>query len=147
MARNYTINTQIARPVSEVFDAIVNSDSLSQYFVHSSSGDLQEGKKITWHWNKWGDYPVVVTKVVDNQLIELALNARDWKKTKDDAYDVRVIFEFEALEDGGTMLSISEQGWKTDADGLKASHENCGGWAHMSMCLKAYIEHGIVLRE
>jgi len=50
------------------------------------------------------------------------------------------------LEDGATMLSISEEGWKTDAEGLKGSHDNCGGWTHMVMCLKAYIEHGIDLR-
>jgi hypothetical protein len=44
------------------------------------------------------------------------------------------------------MLSISEQGWKTDAPGIKGSLDNCGGWTHMAMCLKAYIEHGIDLR-
>ena len=63
-----------------------------------------------------------------------------------ESYPVKVIFEFEALDDGNTMLSISEEGWKTDADGLKGSHDNCGGWTHMAMCLKAWIEHGIDLR-
>lgn len=80
-----------------------------------------------------------------NQLIELALDPKEWKKTQDDSYEVLVIFEFEEVE-GGTMLSISEKGWKTDAEGLKGSHDNCGGWTHMSMCLKAYLEHAIDLR-
>ena len=88
---------------------------------------------------------VAVSKTKPAALIELAIDSREWDKTKDEAYEVLVIFEFEELEDG-TMLSISEQGWKTDADGLKASHDNCGGWTHMAMCLKAYIEHGIDLR-
>jgi hypothetical protein len=45
------------------------------------------------------------------------------------------------------VLSISEQSWKTDVPGLKASHENCSGGTHMAMCLKGYIEHGLDLRS
>ncbi len=67
-------------------------------------------------------------------------------KTTTEAYDVNVILEFDSLEDGGTMLSISEEGWKTDSPGLKGSHDNCGDWTHMVMCLKAWIEHRIDLR-
>ncbi len=146
MSRNYTINTQIARPVADVYDAIVSSDRLTRYFTNSSSGDLKEGESITWTWNDWGDFPVTVRKMVTNEMIVLALESKIWKKTKEGSYEVLVIFEFEELEDGATMLSISEEGWKTDAEGLKGSHDNCGGWMHMLMCLKAYIEHGIDLR-
>lgn len=146
MARNYTVSTQISKPVAEVFDAVVSREKLNCYFTHESSSDLKEGEGITWHWRKWGDHPVVVKKIVPNQLIELALDSKKWKKTEDEAYEVLVIFEFEELENGGTMLSISEEGWKTDEAGLKGSHENCGGWQHMAMCLKGYIEYGIDLR-
>ncbi|MCH8250732.1 MAG: SRPBCC domain-containing protein [Proteobacteria bacterium] len=145
MARNYTVNIRIARPVEDVFGAVVSSERLCLYFSDTSSGDLTEGDRVIWHWDGSGDCPVIVTKVVPNELIQLSLNSRDWKKT-DDSYDVAVIFEFEALENGDTMLSISEEGWKTDKAGLKASHENCGGWSHMATCLKAYIEHDIDLR-
>lgn len=146
MARNYTVTTRIARPVAEVFDAIVSRDKLVKYFAHDSDSNLEEGAKVTWRWDKWGDHPVVVRKLVANQCIELVLDSKDWNKTEDDQYEVSVIFEFESLEDGQTMLSVSEEGWKTDADGLKASHDNCGGWSHMITCLKAWIEHGIDLR-
>ena len=145
MARNYTVNIRIARPVEDVFGAVVSSERLCLYFSDTSSGDLTEGDRVIWHWDGSGDCPVIVTKVVPNELIQLSLNSRDWKKT-DDSYDVAVIFEFESLENGDTMLSISEEGWKTDKAGLKASHENCGGWSHMATCLKAYIEHDIDLR-
>ncbi len=145
MSRNYTVQTKIARPVADVFDAIVSSDRMKRYFVNGASSDLVEGKTVIWRWNHYGEHPVIVRKVVANELIELAIDSKEWDKTKDEAYEVLVIFEFEQLEDG-TMLSISEQGWKTDADGLKGSHDNCGGWTHMAMCLKAYIEHGIDLR-
>ena len=145
MSRNYTVQTKIKRPVADVFDAVVSSERMKNYFVDGASSDLIEGKEVTWRWDHYGENPVVVRKVVKNELVELAIDSREWDKTKDEAYEVLVIFEFEELEDG-TMLSISEQGWKTDADGLKGSHDNCGGWTHMAMCLKAYIEHGIDLR-
>ena len=145
MSRNYTVQTKIARPVADVFDAVVSSERMKNYFVNGASSDLVVGATVTWRWDHYGENPVVVRKVVANELIELAIDSKEWDKTKDDAYEVLVIFEFEQLEDG-TMLSISEQGWKTDADGLKGSHDNCGGWTHMAMCLKAYIEHGIDLR-
>lgn len=146
MSRNYTVSTKINRPVNEVFDAVVSSDQLSRYFTGSSSGDLAAGERIVWNWEDWGDHPVTVKIVEANSRIELVLNSRDWQKTGDEAYDVRVIFEFEETDDGDTMLSISEEGWRTDAEGLKGSHDNCGGWMHMATCLKAYLEHGIDLR-
>jgi len=118
MSRNYTVQTKIARPVADVFDAIVSSDRMKRYFVNGASSDLVEGETVIWHWDHYGEHPVIVRKVVANELIELAIDSKEWDKTKDDAYEVLVIFEFEQLEDG-TMLSISEQGWKTDADGLK----------------------------
>lgn len=147
MSRNYTVQTKILKPVADVFDAIVSSEKLCHYFTDRTSGDLVEGKKIRWHWEHYEpELAVVVHRIVTNELIELTLDSAEWQKTSDEAYPVRVIFEFEALEDNGTMLSISESGWKTDRDGLKGSHDNCGGWTHMAMCLKAWIEHGIDLR-
>ena len=147
MARNYTVQTKILRPVADVFDAIVSSDRLCNYFTNQASGDLVEGAEIRWRWDHYDvELPVVVDKIISNELIELTLDSEVWKKTLTESYPVKVIFEFEALEDGNTMLSISEAGWKTDADGLKGSHDNCGGWTHMAMCLKGWIEHGIDLR-
>lgn len=146
MSRNYTVSTRIERPVAEVFDAIVSAKQLDKFFTNGTSGDLEEGQTITWHWDHWGDNPVTVKRVVKNELIELTINSVEWVKTKDDSYDVSVLFEFEALGENATRLSISESGWKTDADGYKASHENCEGWTHMAACLKAYLEHGIDLR-
>jgi uncharacterized protein YndB with AHSA1/START domain len=147
MARNYTIQTKILRPVADVFDAVVSSDKLCHYFTSQASSDLNEGAEIRWRWAHYDiELPVVVDKVIANELIQLTLDSKAWKKTTDESYPVNVIFEFEELDDGHTMLSISEEGWKTDVDGLKGSHDNCGGWMHMATCLKAWIEHGIDLR-
>jgi len=146
MSRNYTVRTKIERPVSEVFNAIVSRDILKRYFTDDSSGDLEAGQRIVWNFHEHGEYPVLVNLFEVNKLIGLALNAKDWTKTEDDSYDVQVRLEFEELEGNATMLIISEQGWKSDEDGIEASYENCSGWTHMAMCLKAYLEHGIDMR-
>ena len=147
MARSYTVQTKILRPVTEVFEAVVSSETLCRYFTDKTSGDLVEGEVIRWNWAHYEHtLPVTVDRVVENERIELILDSAEWYKTTGEAYPVRVIMEFEALEDGATMLSISEEGWKTDAEGLKGSHDNCGGWTHMAMCLKAWLEHEIDLR-
>lgn len=147
MARNYKVQTRILRPVAEVFEAVISSDRLCHYFTDRTSGDLVEGEKIRWHWAHYEpELPVLVDKIVANERVELTLDSAEWKKTTTESYPVRVVLEFDALEDGSTMLSISEEGWKTDTDGLKGSHDNCSGWTHMAMCLKGWIEHGIDLR-
>ena len=147
MPRNYTVTTRIRRPVSEVFAAIVERGQLTRYFTDRSNSDLIEGARISWTWDQWGEHPVRVKKVIANKLIELTLDSKDWKKTTRDSYEVLVSFEFAETEDGGTLLSISESGWRTDSEGLKGSHDNCGGWAQMAMCLKAYLEHDLILRK
>ena len=145
MSRNYTVQTKILKPVAEVFAAVVEREQMEHYFLDGASNDLVEGEAITWRWDHYGENPVGVRKVVPNERIELVIDSKEWDKTTEEAYDVLVIFEFEELADG-TMLSISEQGWKTDAAGLRGSHDNCGGWTHMAMCLKAWLEHDIDLR-
>ena len=144
--RNYTVQTKIQRPVGEVFDAIVNNITICKYFTDKTSGSLQEGQRIIWTWDSWGDFPVIVKRITDNKLIHLEIDSREWKKTEDSAYKVDVLLELELLDHDSTMLSISERGWKTDESGLKGSHDNCSGWTHMAMCLKAFVEHGIDMR-
>lgn len=146
MPKNYTVTTRIARPIHDVFNAIVSADRLSRYFTNQSSGDLRVGDRVVWHWNDYGDSEITVSLVEADHRIELVFDSNQWKKTPEDSYDVRVTFDLEAVNDDETKLSISESGWKTDAAGLKGSHDNCSGWTHMAMCLKAYIEHGIDLR-
>jgi len=146
-AQNYRIRTRINKPVAEVFKAVTSSDSLIKYFVDSSSHDLLPGQKVSWHWDHYGANEVTVKQVIDNELIELTLDSENWDKTVASGYDVTVTIAFEALDDRTTMVSISESGWLHDEPGYKASHENCGGWQDMLLCLKGYLEYGIDLRK
>lgn len=80
MTCNYTVKTTINRPVAEVFHAILSREVLARYFVDASSGDLEVGTRVLWHWNEWGDFPVNVKAIESNKIIELSLNSKDWKR-------------------------------------------------------------------
>ena len=148
--RNYTVRTRINRAVEDVFKAIVDREIITKYFVDATSHSIvegQEGQKVAWTWDEWGTNEVTIKKVVDNELIEIGLDSRNWEKTVDEAYEVVVHIEFEALDERTTMVSISESGWRKDAEGYRGSHDNCGGWQDMLNCLKAYLEYGVDLRK
>lgn len=146
MSRAFRIRSKINKPVSDVFDAVMTKEIIVKYFADRASGDLTEGDTVVWQWANSSDHPVKVTKVVNNELIEFVLNSLDWQNFEGESYDVTVRMEFEELEDGNTMLSISESGWIDSENGISGSYDNCEGWTHMAMCLKAYLEHGIDLR-
>jgi uncharacterized protein YndB with AHSA1/START domain len=55
--------------------------------------------------------------------------------------------EFEPLDDGRTLVSIAEEGWRDTETGRRASYGNCEGWTGMLAAMKAWIEHGINLRD
>ena len=61
-------------------------------------------------------------------------------------YNTTVEMQFVPLDAATTMVRIGESGFRETPAGLAASYGNCGGWMHMGMCLKAYVQHGINLR-
>ena len=44
-------------------------------------------------------------------------------------------------------MTIAEEGWRETEGGLQASYGNCMGWSQMLCAMKAWVEHGINLRE
>lgn len=142
MDLRFEVYGKIARPVAEVFDAVYNPKKLSGYFTTGgASGPLTQGSSVTWDFADFpGAFPVHVRKVESGRLIEL-----EWQAADGD-YNTRVRIEFEPIDDGSTLVRISESGWKETPEGLKSSYGNCSGWMHMLCCLKVYVEHGINLR-
>ena len=143
MSIGIKVSGRIGRPAAEVFDAVVNPKKLSGYFttINGASAPLVAGTTVTW----WGSVPVEVDEVVPRKRIVLR-----WDALGDDgkpAYKTLIEMDFEALDDGGTLVTIAESGWREDETGRKNSYLNCEGWAQMLACMKAYVEYGINLRE
>lgn len=145
MDLTFKVSAHIAKPVAEVFEAVVDPAKLSGYFTTGGAkGRLETGATVSWDFADFpGAFPVHVVEVVPQKKIVLRWAAND----PGESYETTVTMDFEALEDGRTLVSISEAGWRESEAGLKASYGNCQGWAQMQCAMKAYLEHGINLRE
>lgn len=156
MELKFKVNARIAKPVAEVFEAVVNPAELSRYFTTGGAkGRLEPGATVYWDFHDFpGEIPVEVVEVGTNQRIVLRWEANEGAPSDGDAalttsagYSTTVTMSFEPLDDGRTLVSIAEEGWRETEAGLKASYGNCQGWSQMLCALKVYLEHGINLRD
>ena len=90
----FRVNGRIAKPVAEVFDAVVNPEKLSGYFttIGGASGPLVAGTTVTW----WNMAPVIVDEVEENSRIVFRWDAMVEKG--EEPYKTRVEMRFIPLE-------------------------------------------------
>jgi uncharacterized protein YndB with AHSA1/START domain len=143
----FKVSGRIARPVHEVFEAVADPDQLSHYFsTNGAKGRLETGATVIWDFADFpGAFPVHAVDVDQDRRIVLRWQAAT--DSSEDAYETTVTMEFEELDDGRTLVTIAEEGWRDTATGQKASYGNCEGWTGMLCALKVWLEHGINLRE
>lgn len=149
MDLKFQVQAKINKPRHEVFDAVYNPAQLSAYFTTGgATGPLAEGTTVIWRFADYpADIPVKVTKVVPDERILFTWDAADVEQGDAPGRQTTVEMTFETLSTGSTLVKISESGWKETQKGLNTSYSNCHGWTQMSCCLKAWVEHGINLRE
>lgn len=149
MDLKFKVFAHISRPVAEVFEAVVDPAKLSNYFTTGGAqGRLETGATVSWDFHDFpGAFPVEVVEVIKNEKIVLRWDAND-KAEDGSSYKTEVTIEFEPLDgDSRTKVSISEEGWRENEDGLKSSYSNCMGWSQVLAALKIWVEHGINLRD
>lgn len=146
MELKFRVSARIARPVHEVFEAVVDPAKLSHYFTTGGAkGRLQTGATVTWDFADFpGAFPVHVVEVVPDKRIVLEWEANE---PSGPSYNTTVTMTFQPLDDGRTLVEIAEEGWRETPDGLNASYGNCMGWSQMLCALKVWIEHGIDMRK
>jgi len=157
MDLKFEVSGRIARPVDEVFEAVVNPEKLSGYFTTGGAkGRLETGATVMWDFHDFpGAFPVQVVEVEKNRRIILQWEAIDGAPMEDGkhvegnnaGYMTTVTMRFEDLGDGRTLVTIAEEGWRQTPGGLKASYGNCMGWSQMICAMKVWVEHGINLRD
>lgn len=151
MDLSFRVAGRIAKPVEEVFEAVVDPNKLSSYFTTGGAkGRLETGATVTWDFHDFpGAFPVKVVEVVPNKKIVLHWEAQDDAPEGESlpAHDTTVTMTFEQLEDGRTLVAITESGWRETPKGLKASYGNCEGWTGMLCAMKVWLEHGFNFRQ
>lgn len=156
MDLKFKVSGRIAKPVAEVFEAVANPAHLSRYFTTGGAqGRLETGATVTWDFDDFpGAFPVEVVEVVPPERIVLRWEANEGAPADGDesataaaGYSTTVTMTFEPLEDGRTLVTIAEEGWRDTPTGLAASYGNCQGWTQALCAMKAWLEHGLNLRQ
>lgn len=74
---------QILKPLDEVFEAIVDSDKMSNYFISKSDGRIEEGRILNWEFPEFeGSWPVTILKVENNKHIAFSWEGASGYKTQ-----------------------------------------------------------------
>ena len=64
MEPKFQVQLKIQKPVSEVFQAVVDPKKLTGYFVKTSSGPMTEGQTVMWSFAEAPEpFPVKVVQV------------------------------------------------------------------------------------
>lgn len=127
----------IYKPIDEVFEAIVNPEIMTQYFISKSSGRLEEGKEVTWEFPEFdGSDTVQIKEIIPNKLIV-------W------SWDPKSIVKIELEEDSNqnATVRVTEEGHQLDEAGVKWAIGQTEGWTNFLTCMKAWLEYGIHLRK
>jgi uncharacterized protein YndB with AHSA1/START domain len=131
---------QVQKPVNEVFEAIVNPEKMSNYFISKASGRMEEGKKIMWRFPEFDmEFPIRVGKIEQNKFISFYWDV--------DGIELMTEMSLTPKVNNSTLIRITEKSRKNDEAGIKWLIGNTEGWANFLACLKAYLEYGINLRK
>jgi uncharacterized protein YndB with AHSA1/START domain len=128
---------QVQKPVSDVFEAIVDPDKMTKFFISESTGRMDSGKELHWKFPEFSDefriWNIVAEK---DRLISFV-----WDK------ETIVKIQLEAQGDGSTVVQVTEDGKDFNESNLKWLIGNTEGWANFLACMKAYLEYGVQLRQ
>jgi uncharacterized protein YndB with AHSA1/START domain len=131
---------QILKPASTVFEAIIDPEQMSSYFISEGSGKMLEGETLTWKFSELDmEFPVYVKKIDQDRYISYR-----WEV---EGEMLLVEITLEPYGDDATVVTITEKSRDNDEVGIKWLMGNTGGWANFLACLKAYLEYGINLRK
>ena len=131
----------MGKPAEEIFEAIVDPEKMSNYFISKGSARMEEGRTITWRFPEMDlEFPVHVKKVETGKYISYT-----WADFRD---GTETLVEFTLTpKNNATFVTVTEKSRSNDETGIKWLKSNTEGWANFLACLKAYLEYGINLRK
>lgn len=129
----------ILRPAGEIFDAIVNPERMTKYFISESTGKMESGKTLTWKWTDYvGEHEIKVGKIEQDKVVSFEWNGS--------GLNCVVVITIESKGENKTLVKITESDWPADYKGANQCMGQVEGWTHFLLCMKVYLEYGIDLR-
>jgi uncharacterized protein YndB with AHSA1/START domain len=133
------VRERILKPLNEVFDAVIDPEKMSHYFISRASGPVKAGTTVEWEFADVGaKVSVDVTEVVPNERIVF-----EWAAA---GASSRTTIRFTADGPGVTVVTVNEAKFALDDEGVKRAMGQTAGWTYTLCCLKAYLQFGINLR-
>lgn len=127
----------IRSPVDHVFEAFVDPAITTKFWFTRSSGRLEPGRQVEWHWEMFG-----VSALLDVKAVEPGKRILiEW-----DDPPCPVEWLFTPREGDTTLVKISNWGFSgSDDEAVARAIDSMGGFTMVLASLKALLEHGIVL--
>ncbi len=129
----------IRRPVADVFQAFVDPAITMKFWFTRSTGRLELGRSVEWHWDMYGVSTRVTPKALEpNRRILIEWTGGEGPTT--------VEWTFTARDDGTTFVAIANSGFVGDGDALvKQVADSTQGFTIVLAGLKALLEHDVRL--
>ena len=118
----------IRHPVAEVFDAFVNPDMITKFWLESTTGPLAKGAQVQWRFMVPGATESVTVTAFENQR----RIAFDWS----DGNSVNLVFKEHGS--GATHLTVEVTGLKNERAAVNATE----GFSIVLCDLKTLLETG-----
>lgn len=131
---------QVLKPAEEVFEAIVNPEKMSHFFIAGSTGRLEKGKTVMWHFPEFPDaFPVTAKTITPCEYISF-----DWSGGME---GMLVEISLEAGNGNATVVRVTERERPHTEQGIQWAIQQTEGWANFLACMKAWLEYGVHLRK
>jgi uncharacterized protein YndB with AHSA1/START domain len=127
----------IRKPVSQVFEALVDPAITTRFWFSKSSGRIETGKRIRWDWEMYGVHTYVDVKAIEiNKRILI-----EWNGPED---PTAVEWTFEDNGNNTTFVVVKNWGFKGSDDEVVAQAlDSKGGFTFLLAALKVFLEHAI----
>jgi len=134
----------IKAPIEKVWKTFVNPNGWDPWFTDGMKVEMQDGGEIYFRWFRLTDFEEVTDKgytikMMENRLWEF------WWYEYEDGYRSKIEMNFQASDENGCWVTISDNTLIRDLDELDIRYGCAYGWGQMLILAKAYIEKGIVL--
>jgi uncharacterized protein YndB with AHSA1/START domain len=134
-----SVRERILKPVNEVFDAVVDPEKMSNYFISRASGPIQVGTTVVWEFADVGaKVSIDVLEVEENRRIVLESSAMGPR--------IRTTIQFAPDSPNATVVTVTESSFPLSEEGVKRALGQNAGWTYTLCGLKAYVQFGINLR-
>lgn len=138
---NISVNVKdtIASAIETIYTSIIESDKLCGYFTTRSSGNLSEGKTITWEFENNYQTDIDQILLIPNKQINFS-----WGTT---GSNTTIEIKLDKINESLTKIEITENSYPFNEKGVKTALGQTQGWTDFICSLKAYLYANINLRK